>query len=110
VKLNDYQEKALESVAITDKNLAALAHRSLGLVGEAGELANVVKKIIRDKDGKATEDDIQKAAEKLGDTLYYVAVLGEYFNLDLETIAEKNLEKSKKFKQERDDRLELPKN
>jgi NTP pyrophosphatase (non-canonical NTP hydrolase) len=101
MELRDYQLQALDSVAITEKNLAALAHRSLGLVGEAGELANVIKKIIRDKDGKATEEDIRKAAEKLGDTLYYVAVLAEYFDLDLEEVARTNLKKSQAFKRSR---------
>lgn len=102
MNLNNYQDEALKSIAITQKSLPALAHRSLGLAGEAGEVANVIKKIIRDKSGQPNDDDIQKIAEKLGDTLYYIAALSQYFALDLDEIAEKNLKKSKAFIEARD--------
>lgn len=101
MKLNEYQAQALLSVAITEKNVAALAHRTLGLAGEAGEVASIVKKIIRDKNGKATAADKRKIAEKLGDTLYYVTVLAEYYDINLEDIANKNLEKSEAFRKSR---------
>ena len=101
MQLNDYQNKALESVAITDKNIAALAHRTLGLSGEAGVLANTIKKIIRDKQGKLSEEDTIFVREKLGDVLYYAAVLADYAELSLDEIALKNLEKSADFKQSR---------
>jgi len=101
MQLNDYQNKALESVAITDKNIAALAHRTLGLSGEAGVLANTIKKIIRDKQGKLSEEDTIFVREKLGDVLYYAAVLADYAELSLDEIALKNLEKSADFKQNR---------
>lgn len=100
--MNEYQLKALESVAIKEKDLAALAHRSLGLAGEAGELANILKKIVRDKNGQADEVDLAKIKEKLGDTLYYVAVLSEYFDLKLTDVADGNLEKSRKFQESRE--------
>lgn len=101
--LNSYQQQALQSVAITDKTVAALAHRTLGLTGEAGILANQLKKVIRDKDGQADEADIVEAKKRLGDVLYYAAVLADYFDLSLEDIAKQNLEQSTKFKQARSD-------
>ncbi len=82
MELNYYQLEALKSVAIKQKNVAALAHRSLGTAGEAGELANVIKKIIRDKNGKANEVDIEKITEKLGDTHHYI----EYLTSDVKYI------------------------
>lgn len=85
------------SVALKQKDVAALAHRSLGVAGEAGELANVIKKIIRDKNGQATAEDIQKINEKLGDTLYYIAVLADYYSIPLEEVAVKNVAKSEAF-------------
>lgn len=99
--MNDYQQKALASVAIKEKTIAALAHRSLGLTGEAGELANIIKKVVRDKNGVADAADLAKIKEKLGDTLYYVAVLSEYFDIKLSDVAEENIEKSRKFKERR---------
>jgi NTP pyrophosphatase (non-canonical NTP hydrolase) len=101
MELSEYQKRALLSVAITEKNVTALAHRTLGLAGEAGEVASIVKKIIRDKNGKATATDKRKIAEKLGDTLYYVAVLAEYYGIELEDIANKNLDKSETFRKSR---------
>lgn len=96
--MDSFQKKALESVAITQKGIPALAHRTLGLTGEAGILANLLKKVIRDKDGLLSANDISESAEKLGDVLYYVAVLADYFDLSLSDIAKQNINKSVEFK------------
>lgn len=102
MNLNDYQKKALESVAIKDKNVSALAHRTLGLSGEAGIISNTIKKAIRDKGGQLDNSDIELLKEKLGDVMYYVAVLAEYANLELDKIAADNIAKSQKFKKHLD--------
>lgn len=99
--MNEFQRQALLSVALKKKDLAALAHRSLGVSGEAGELANIIKTIVRDRNGQATDVDIQKITEKLGDTLYYIAVLAEYFDISLEEVAKMNLIKSEAFQKSR---------
>ncbi len=104
MQLNDFQKQALQSVAITDKNVAALAHRTLGLSGEAGVLANAIKKVIRDKNGELSDEDILFIEEKVGDVLYYAAVLADYAELSLEDIAQKNLEKSTAFKKQKLDK------
>lgn len=96
--MTDFQAQSLKSVAITDKTVAALAHRTLGLTGEAGVLANQLKKVIRDKDGQADAADIAEAKKRLGDVLYYAAVLADYFDLDLSEVAQQNIEQSKAFK------------
>ncbi len=99
--IDDFQKHALKSVAITDKNIAALAHRTLGLNGEAGILSNQIKKIIRDKDGKADEQDLEVVRKRLGDVLYYTAVLAEYFDISLSDIAKSNMNQSTQFKEDR---------
>jgi NTP pyrophosphatase (non-canonical NTP hydrolase) len=99
--MNDFQKKALRSVAITQKGVPALAHRTLGLTGEAGTLANQLKKVIRDKDGIPDAADTAEAKKRLGDALYYVAVLAEYFDLELSDIAEQNVKQSEAFMQNR---------
>ncbi|MEU0941013.1 nucleoside triphosphate pyrophosphohydrolase family protein [Embleya sp. NPDC005971] len=65
----------------------------LGLAGEAGSLATVYKKQLRD--GPAYEQAKQQLREELGDVLWYVAALAHNFNLTLEDIAAANLEKTK---------------
>lgn len=102
--MNEFQRKALGSVglvALKKKDVDALAHRSLGLAGEAGEVASLIKKIIRDKQGSADQADMEKISEKLGDTLYYLAVLAGYYDIDLQEIASNNLEKSEAFRKSR---------
>lgn len=99
---NTYQKKALESIALKQRGTAALAHRSLGLSGEAGIVANEIKKAIRDKGGRLDPEDINCLKEKLGDILYYVAALTDYIGCDLSEIAAQNLQKSDTFKKRRD--------
>lgn len=99
--MDDFQKQALQSVAITDKTVVALAHRTLGLSGEAGIISNAMKKVIRDRNGQLTDDDKVLLKEKLGDVMYYTAVLAEYADLSLDEIATEQLEKSAAFKASR---------
>jgi NTP pyrophosphatase (non-canonical NTP hydrolase) len=87
-----YQEKARET-AIFPKN-KAMEYLTLGLTGEAGEIANKVKKFIRD--GAAKDEYLAKRIEigyEIGDVLWYCAVLAEELDMNLGHIMEKNLEK-----------------
>ena len=68
---------------------------TLGLVGEAGEVAEKVKKVIRDKKGifdQASKDAIKK---ELGDVLWYLSNLCDEFDFSFEEVALENLEKLK---------------
>lgn len=96
--MDDFQKQALQSVAITDKTVAALAHRALGLSGEAGIISNAMKKVIRDRNGQLTDEDRALLKEKIGDVMYYAAVLADYAGLSLDEIASANLQKSAEFK------------
>lgn len=70
-----------------------IVYPALGLCGEAGETAEKVKKAIRDDGGTLTEERREALAAELGDVLWYVAQLATEAGLELETIAESNLEK-----------------
>lgn len=95
--INDFQTHSLKSVAITQKGVPALAHRTLGLTGEAGILANQLKKVIRDKQGMPDAEDAAEAKKRLGDVLYYAAVLADYFDLKLSEVAQANMDQSTEF-------------
>jgi len=61
----------------------------LGLVGEAGEVAEKVKKVYRDKTRFTNEDILNE----LGDVLYYLTVTSHIFGGSLKKVAELNMEK-----------------
>lgn len=65
----------------------------LGLVGESGEVADKVKKIIRDKEGKINEETRAELIKELGDILWYINVASNLLGSSLEEVASKNLEK-----------------
>jgi NTP pyrophosphatase (non-canonical NTP hydrolase) len=72
---------------------AWLAYPSLGLAGEAGEVAEHAKKAIRDDGGTVTDERRRAMAKELGDVLWYVAQLASELGVELEDIARANLDK-----------------
>lgn len=101
MNIDDFQKHALGTVAISQKDIVALSHRGFGLAGEAGNVSEILKIIIRDKAGVADDQDLKQIKKRLGDVLYYTAVLAEYFDLSLSEIAEQNMAQSTKFKTSR---------
>jgi NTP pyrophosphatase (non-canonical NTP hydrolase) len=65
----------------------------LGLCGEAGEVSEKVKKIIRDDGGEVLPEKKKEITKELGDVLWYVAQLATEFGLSLDDIAKENIEK-----------------
>ncbi|MCT7983106.1 nucleoside triphosphate pyrophosphohydrolase family protein [Laspinema sp. A4] len=86
-----YQEEALKTDHIPAENDTQIIVPLLGLAGEAGELLSEYKKYLRD--GEAHKLFPERVAEELGDLLWYIANLSSKFNLNLEQIAEGNLQK-----------------
>jgi NTP pyrophosphatase (non-canonical NTP hydrolase) len=92
VNLNDYQRAALRTAAPRDKHNEVF-HLLLGLVGETGEIAEKAKKIVRDRGGDFSQWDTEDIKKELGDTLWYLAVLADHFDLTLEDVATGNIAK-----------------
>jgi NTP pyrophosphatase (non-canonical NTP hydrolase) len=95
----EYQEQALVTRLSTGDDFKDLLHWVLGINGEAGEVAEKVKKIIRDKNGKVTSEDKLELSKEIGDVLWYLAVLARHLGIPLDTIAQQNLEKLQSRKQ-----------
>jgi len=89
--LDDYQKKALSTNINPGTHL--FFDRMFGLVGEAGEMADKVKKWIRDDGAKWEKLDRDLMASELGDVLWYVATLAETLGFSLEEVAQGNLKK-----------------
>ncbi len=93
---NEYQVRAAKydlSGATDDLKAVGFIEKVLGLAGEAGETADKIKKILRDKDGVFSNDDRVAVTMELGDTLWYIAAIARYLKVDLDEIAQNNLAK-----------------
>lgn len=93
LSLDDYQRKAHTTSRNTQIGGDALLYPVLGLVGEAGELANRVKKIYRDFDGKVVPSVAMEIQLELGDVLWYVAEICTQAGMNLADVADLNLAK-----------------
>jgi NTP pyrophosphatase (non-canonical NTP hydrolase) len=89
---NEYQTAALRTAIYPDRG-NNLIYPVLGICGEAGEVAEKVKKIIRDGDGTLTDPDRDKIALELSDCCWYIAVLAYELDYTLEEIMQMNLDK-----------------
>jgi NTP pyrophosphatase (non-canonical NTP hydrolase) len=89
---NDYQTAALKT-AIYPNRGSNFIYPTLGLVGEAGEVAEKVKKILRDGDGTLTDPDRDKIALELSDVCWYLAVLAHELDYTLEELFQINIDK-----------------
>lgn len=74
-------------------NTTGWVYPALGLVGEAGEVAEKIKKVLRNNNGVMTKEAREQIGKEIGDVLWYCAELASSLKLDLGVIAEQNLEK-----------------
>lgn len=70
-----------------------LYYPALGLAGEAGELANKIKKIMRDQAGRITDANREQIEGEIGDVFWYCAALASEMGIDLDKVAQKNIDK-----------------
>lgn len=87
--LNNYQTQA-EATAVYPE-VIALPYLILGLAGEAGELANKYKKVLR---GDKAIDDVRDALiDETGDCIWYIAMIASELGVDLSEVAARNVRK-----------------
>ena len=90
--LSTYQQRARETARYPQVGANPI-YPTLGLCGEAGEVADKVKKVLRDRGGDFDAAVIEDLRLELGDVLWYVAQLASELGLDLQEVAEANLAK-----------------
>jgi len=90
--LVEYDEEGKRDIPITD-DITGLAYTALGLNGEAGEFAEEVKKMIRNDKGNLTTSRKLRMIAELGDVLWYLASAAKELGVDLEHVADYNLNK-----------------
>jgi NTP pyrophosphatase (non-canonical NTP hydrolase) len=91
MRLSEYQEQAVQT-AIYPLSYSVF-YPALGLAGEAGEVANKVKKIFRDDGGLVTDEKRAALKGEIGDCLWYLAGLARDLGLSLEEAAQENIAK-----------------
>ena len=92
MELNDYQRESRKTALYPNVGENAI-YPTLGLVGEAGEVADKVKKILRDKKGLFDKESKDAIKFELGDVLWYISQLSSELGYELEDVANSNLKK-----------------
>ena len=90
--LNEYQANAAKTSLMQDDQ-KLFVYTALGLNGEAGEIAEKVKKVLRDHDGDMAKLDKADITKELGDVLWYVAMFAKSLGISLDDVATTNVEK-----------------
>lgn len=94
LSFSDYQKGAKTTAIYPGANgTMGMVYTALGLNGEAGEIAEKIKKIIRDKSAQWNDEDKEAIKKEVGDVLWYLAMLCEEFRISLEDAALTNLQK-----------------
>ena len=100
IRFDDYQSAAAETAIYPSRGEPlGIAYTALGANGEAGEVAEVVKKVIRDNNGVFDDAARNRLAKEIGDVLWYLAETATQAGLSLGDIASANYAKLKDRKE-----------
>jgi NTP pyrophosphatase (non-canonical NTP hydrolase) len=92
MEFNHYQDEAKTFARYPDSG-SNIVYPALGLCGEAGEVGNQVKKVLRDDDGVVTSERREKLIDEMGDVLWYIALLADECGIPMEALVSVNLRK-----------------
>ena len=92
MNFKDYQKKSRKTALYPNRG-KNFVYPTLGLAGEAGEIAEKIKKVFRDDGGKITKEKKEDLEKELGDVLWYLSQIATEVALKLDKIADKNLKK-----------------
>lgn len=93
MSLNEYQQCALETAVYPEEY--NIVYPALGIAGDAGEVADKVKKVIRDGNADFSLVKCEEIAMEIGDVMWYCAVLADRIGYKLDTIGRMNHRKLK---------------
>lgn len=92
ITFDEYQREAVSYATYPDQG-KNFVYPILGLAGETGEVAEKVKKIVRDKGGIVSDEDREAIKKELSDVLWYVSQEAFELGFTLESVARAGLEK-----------------
>lgn len=101
MEFKHYQNQSRRTAIYPGQNTqAGLLYTVLGLCGESGEIADHVKKMLRDDSGVITSERLENLTKELGDVLWYMSQICFELGISLETVATRNLAKLRKRQRE----------
>ncbi len=92
MKFSEYQAAARQTAVYPDRG-HNFVYPALGLAGESGEVAEKIKKVIRDKNGVIDKKTQLALKKELGDVFWYIAALCDEVGLEMDDVAESNIQK-----------------
>ena len=92
MNFKEYQTQSRKTAKYPDAGKNFI-YPTLGLCGESGEVAEKMKKVLLDQGGVMSSETRENIKKELGDVLWYVAQIATELEIDLEDIAQTNLDK-----------------
>lgn len=89
----EYQLKAKETAKYPEKDYNFI-YAAFGMMGEAGEVSEKIKKIWRDKNKEVSDEDRLEIKKELGDVLWYLSQIAEELGINFDDVAETNIVKT----------------
>lgn len=89
---DEYQEISKQT-AVYHQGDTALYYLGLGVAGEAGEVAEKLKKVLRNHNGEVSEEMRADIKKEIGDVLWYLSQLAAELNFSFSDVAKANIEK-----------------
>ena len=103
MELNEYQKEAKASSHVEQgSDISNLLILGLGIAGEAGEVADEIKKLFRDHNAEMTEAWKMRVGHELGDALWYISQIASMAGFSLEEVARDNIAKIRARKRGKD--------
>lgn len=91
------QFKEYQKIAMQERMYGSgigVVYPALGLAGEAGEVVDKIKKVVRDYEGDFTlREHVMDISKELGDVLWYLTAIAVDLGMDLDLIAQMNIDK-----------------
>ncbi|MBC8501161.1 MAG: nucleoside triphosphate pyrophosphohydrolase family protein [DPANN group archaeon] len=89
--LKTYQKKCTKTAKVGRNPDIEIMNWGLGVAGEAGDLAGCIKKTVNHDN-----DQTQGIRENIGDAMWYLAMICNFYGWDFEEILDENIEKLNK--------------
>ena len=94
MEFDEYQKLATRTATFDGKQKEyQLMYLTLGVTGEAGEIAEKVKKLVRNDDGAISDEKRDELKSEIGDVLWYLSQLSRVLGLDFSIVAQANIDK-----------------